>query len=304
MIRDKYEKVILMAGLSDDNFEELVPMIDSIFQGMKSDLDKPINTRKVLYLLREIFGIDLYSYKQVIYKFIKFRWEQFKQLWIVKIKREHMQIREVNFLRNLKGNYIEAKYHVDKNKQVGTDVDGDNKDKKVSSDEQVPSEIIVPTDLTSIKIKKMDKAEVDSLQQVAIKETKRARNYVYKGLIKKSSNNIRFNKTVYETNDLIFAITGLKQGTRFEIIKKIREYIEQHQLKSKDPNYSDVIECDEKLVPIFGNHFTFSRLRKIPIERLLKYRYGVVQKDVQVVIINGNDEQQYATKVEEDSVEK
>lgn len=293
-----------MVGLSDDNFEELVPMVDSIFQLMKPDFDKPIHTRKVLYLLKEIFGIDLHSYRQVIYKFIKFRWEQFKQLWIVRIKREHMDIREINFLRNLKGNYIEAKYHIDENELVHTTVEGNSKGKNIDGHEQLPSEIKVPTDLTSIKIKKMDKAEVNSLQQVAINETKRARNYVYKGLIKKSSNNIRFNKTIYQTNDLIFAITGLKQGTRFEIIKKIREYIEQHQLKSKDPNYSDVIECDEKLAPIFGNHFTFSKLRKIPIERLLKYRYGVIQKDVQVVIVSDNNGEQDAKKVEEDSVEK
>lgn len=280
-----------MVGLSDDNFEELVPMVDSIFQSMKPDFDKPIDKRKVLYLLREIFGIDLRSQSQIVYKFIEFRWEQFKQLFIVRIKREHMEIREINFLRNLKGNYIETNYSDNKSDFVNTTVDGDREEKHVDDHEQLTSKLSIPTNLTSIKIKKMDKEEVNSLQQVALKESNRAKNYVYKGLIKKSSNNIRFNKTVYETNDLIFAITGLKQGTRFEIIKKIREYIEQNQLKSKDPNYPDVIECDDKLAPIFGNHFTFSRLRKIPIERLLKYRYGVMHKDIQVVVVNDENGQ-------------
>lgn len=39
-----------MIGLCDDNFEEIVHMVDSIFQSMNPDFDKLPDTRKVPYL--------------------------------------------------------------------------------------------------------------------------------------------------------------------------------------------------------------------------------------------------------------
>lgn len=67
----------------------------------------------------------------------------------------------------------------------------------------------VTTNLTSIKIKKKKgKEELNFLQQVAIKGTSCTKDCAYRRLIKKISNNICFNKTVYKTNDLIFEILG------------------------------------------------------------------------------------------------
>lgn len=49
------------------------------------------------------------------------------------------------------------------------------------------------------------------------------------------------------------------------LLKKIKKYIEQNQLKSKDSDHPDFTECDNKLTPISGNHSTFSKLREILI---------------------------------------
>lgn len=43
-------KYILLIGLCDDNFEEILHMVDSIFQSMNPDFDKLPDTRKVPYL--------------------------------------------------------------------------------------------------------------------------------------------------------------------------------------------------------------------------------------------------------------
>ncbi|CAL9731124.1 hypothetical protein MOUN0_L01662 [Monosporozyma unispora] len=275
-----------MGGLRDDNFEELVPMVDSVFKIMNPDLEKPIDCRRVLELLNEIFCLDLDRERGVMYKFIRFRWGQFKLHRIVKIERKHMDMREQNFLRNLKGIYIDEK--------DGAEIVLENTPTGNSNDAgEIPegdgtgtsSELVVPPHLTSVKINKMDKDKLKRLQQLASKESSRAKRYVHKGLIKGSEKNIRFNKVIYKTNELIYNITGMKQGTRFEIVRAIRGYIEEHNLKSKDPSSPDQFDCDEKLTPVFGNYFTMSRLRKISAERLLKYRNGSSHSNIAVVTI-------------------
>ena len=65
-----------MGILQDDNYEELVPMVDSVFKVMNPDLNEPIDCRKVLDRLNEIFCLDLDRERQKMYKFIRFRWGQ------------------------------------------------------------------------------------------------------------------------------------------------------------------------------------------------------------------------------------
>lgn len=284
-----------MGILQDDNYEELVPMVDSVFKVMNPDLNEPIDCRKVLDRLNEIFCLDLDRERQKMYKFIRFRWGQFKSHPIVRIERKHMNMRERNLIRNLKGLYVDEKDGVE---FVVEDSIPDNhsSDLQKGIDGETSSRLESPSLSSSVETNKMDNNKIEKLQQTTTKESTRAKGYVHKGLIKGSEKNIRFNKLVYKTNSLIYDITGLEQGTRFEIIKAIRDYIDEHDLKSKDPNSSDQFNCDEKLSAVFGNYFTFSRLRKIPADRLLKYRNGSTQTNINVITVNQDPDEEVDTE--------
>lgn len=282
-----------MGSLKDEDFEELVPMVDSVFRVMNPDFNEPIDCREVLDRLNEIFCLNLNRKRQKMYKFIRFRWSQFKSHPIVRIKREHMNMREQNFIRNLKGLYVDEKDGVELVMEHSV-LDGHSNEIQEGIDGETSSQLETSS---NVETDEMDKNKVEKVKQMATKESTRAKGYVHKGLIKGSEKNIRFNKLVYKTNSLIYDITGLKQGTRFEIIKAIRDYIDEHDLKSKDPKAPDQFNCDEKLTAVFGNYFTFSRLRKIPAERLLKYRYGATQSNVNVITVNQDDSEVIKTEI-------
>lgn len=65
-------------------------------------------------------------------------------------------------------------------------------------------------------------------------------------------------------------ITGLKIGTKSQVMSGIMKYIEENNLFSTDPDRKTEICCDEKMEPIFGTSITLLRLKKMSMKRLLK----------------------------------
>lgn len=261
-----------MDPIKNETYEELVPLVDSVFQIMEPSKDKPINVTKVVFLLHEIFGLNLFQHIQIITPFIRSRWKGFIDYPIVRIQREHMNQREDNFLWNLKGNYAENKQGqvtvaiIEKQGEGETDV---------SSDLASSSKNVKPVKV----VKKSANAEIKVVEKHASKTP-------YK--------KIKRTKLIYKTNDYVYAVTGKKSGTRKEVFDAIRQYIKDNDLKSKDPDNPDKIKCDRKLSQILGDEFTFSQLGKLSMRRLLQYRFGQQEKDIEVVVLGEVDKNEGA----------